>query len=63
MKKENEDGYEYCERLYRMITKDKKHTWGTIGVSENIIDACWQALSDSVEYKLLKFNNIGGKNG
>ena len=26
MKKENEDGYEYCERLYRMITKDKKHT-------------------------------------
>ena len=44
-------------------TKDKKHTWGTIGVSENIIDACWQALSDSVEYKLLKFNNIGGKNG
>ena len=42
-------------------TKDKKHTWGTIGVSENIIDACWQALSDSVEYKLLKFNNSGGK--
>ena len=35
-------------------TKDKKHSWGTIGVSENIIDACWQALSDSVEYKLLK---------
>ena len=35
-------------------TKDKKQSWGTIGVSENIIDACWQALSDSVEYKLLK---------
>ena len=35
-------------------TKDKKYSWGTIGVSENIIDACWQALSDSVEYKLLK---------
>ena len=28
--------------------------WGTIGVSENIIEACWEALSDSVEYKLLK---------
>jgi len=42
-------------------TKDKKQSWGTIGVSENIIDACWQALSDSVEYKLLKFNNSGGK--
>ncbi len=37
-------------------TKDKKQSWGTIGVSENIIDACWQALSDSVEYKLLKNN-------
>ena len=35
-------------------TKDRKQSWGTIGVSENIIDACWQALSDSVEYKLLK---------
>jgi len=35
-------------------SKDKKFIWGTIGVSENIIDACWQALSDSLEYKLLK---------
>ncbi|GAB1402547.1 citramalate synthase [Elusimicrobiota bacterium] len=41
-------------------SKDHKHTWGTIGVSENIIDASWQALSDSVEYKLLK-NKIGSK--
>jgi 2-isopropylmalate synthase len=28
--------------------------WGTVGVSENIIDASWQALRDSVEYKLLR---------
>ena len=35
-------------------SKDKKSSWGTIGVSDNIIDACWQALSDSIEYKLLK---------
>jgi len=26
--------------------------WGTVGVSENIIEASWQALLDSVEYKL-----------
>lgn len=26
MKKENEDGYEYCERLYKMIMRNKKHT-------------------------------------
>ncbi|MEW6536000.1 MAG: citramalate synthase [Candidatus Auribacterota bacterium] len=28
--------------------------WGTVGVSENIIEACWEALADSVEYKLVK---------
>jgi 2-isopropylmalate synthase len=33
---------------------DGKHTWGTVGVSENIIDASWQALVDSIEYILLK---------
>lgn len=33
---------------------DKKHRWGTVGVSENIIEASWQALVDSIEYKLLR---------
>ena len=33
---------------------DRESSWGTIGVSENIIEASWQALADSVEYKLLK---------
>lgn len=33
---------------------DDDETWGTIGVSENIIEASWQALVDSVEYKLHK---------
>jgi 2-isopropylmalate synthase len=32
---------------------DGKHVWGTVGVSENIIHASWEALIDSVEYKLL----------
>jgi len=35
-------------------SQDKTETWWTIGVSENIIEASWQALVDSVEYKLLK---------
>jgi len=35
-------------------SQDKTGSWWTIGVSENIIDASWQALVDSVEYKLLK---------
>ncbi|MCX5702469.1 MAG: citramalate synthase [Candidatus Omnitrophica bacterium] len=37
-------------------SQDEKDTWNTIGVSENIIEASWQALLDSVEYKLLKDN-------
>ncbi|MFO7955544.1 MAG: citramalate synthase [Candidatus Brocadiia bacterium] len=32
---------------------DGKRVWGTVGVSENIIDASWEALKDSVEYMLL----------
>jgi 2-isopropylmalate synthase len=35
-------------------SQDENETWNTIGVSENIIEASWQALVDSVEYKLLK---------
>ncbi len=35
-------------------SQDKKDSWWTVGVSENIIEASWQALVDSVEYKLLK---------
>ncbi|MGI8756815.1 MAG: citramalate synthase [Acidimicrobiales bacterium] len=32
---------------------DGRHTWSTIGVSENIIAASWQALEDSLVYGLL----------
>ncbi len=33
---------------------DGERTWTTIGVSENIIDASWQALCDSIVYGLLR---------
>jgi len=33
---------------------DGKDHWGTVGVSDNIIEASWQALIDSVVYKLYK---------
>jgi len=33
---------------------DHKEKWGTVGVSENIMEASWQALADSIEYKLLQ---------
>jgi 2-isopropylmalate synthase len=34
-------------------TSDGEKTWGTIGVSENIIEASWQALVDSIEFGLI----------
>jgi 2-isopropylmalate synthase len=47
----------------RVLVESKDHTdeWTTIGVSENIIEASWQALVDAVEYKLLKDRR--GKSG
>jgi 2-isopropylmalate synthase len=33
---------------------DHKEKWGTVGVSENIMEASWQALADGIEYKLLR---------
>jgi 2-isopropylmalate synthase len=35
-------------------SSDMEETWNTVGVSENIISASYQALIDSIEYKLLK---------
>ncbi len=35
-------------------SRDNKDMWGTVGVSENIIEASWLALVDAIEYKLFK---------
>ena len=35
-------------------SRDAQDVWSTVGVSENVIEASWLALVDSVEYKLLK---------
>ena len=35
-------------------SRDAHEVWTTVGVSENIIEASWLALVDSVEYKLFK---------
>jgi 2-isopropylmalate synthase len=34
--------------------RDADAVWGTVGVSENIIEASWIALVDAIEYKLYK---------
>ncbi|MEZ6116408.1 MAG: citramalate synthase [Pirellulaceae bacterium] len=35
-------------------SSDKHDVWGTVGVSENIIEASWMALVDAIEFKLYK---------
>jgi len=40
-------------------SRDATDVWGTVGVSENIIEASWLALVDSIEYKLFKDSEAG----
>ncbi len=40
-------------------SRDKTDVWSTVGVSENVIEASWLALVDSVEYKLYKDAEAG----
>ena len=35
-------------------TRDAQESWTTIGVSTDVIDASWRALSDAIEYKLVR---------
>ena len=44
------------EAKIRVLIESGDHDskWGTVGVSSNIIEASWQALVDSVDYKLHK---------
>ena len=37
-------------------SRDRDDIWNTVGVSEDIIEASWQALADSFQYKLSKEN-------
>ncbi|NIP31890.1 MAG: citramalate synthase [Candidatus Dadabacteria bacterium] len=37
-------------------SSDGVDDWSTVGVSENIVEASWKALADSIDYKLLKDN-------
>jgi 2-isopropylmalate synthase len=39
---------------------DPDGKWGTVGVSSNVIEASWQALVDSIEYKLYKDEKARG---
>ena len=44
-----------------ITTRDEYGTWGTVGVSENIIEASWNALVESIEYGLVRRNASRGE--
>jgi 2-isopropylmalate synthase len=48
------DGKEGADARIRVKIEshDNHNTWGTVGASENIIEASWAALKDAIEYKL-----------
>jgi 2-isopropylmalate synthase len=50
------DGREGTAARVRVFieSRDNEETWTTIGVSEDIIEASWQALADSFQFKLAK---------
>jgi 2-isopropylmalate synthase len=43
-------------------SRDQDQIWSTIGVSEDIIEASWQALADSFQFKLASENQIRHSN-
>jgi 2-isopropylmalate synthase len=55
------DGREGTEARVRVLieSRDQDEVWSTIGVSEDIIEASWQALADSFQYKLAKAQKAG----
>jgi 2-isopropylmalate synthase len=50
------DGKEGTAGLVRVLIEsgDSETRWGTVGVSHNVVEASWQALVDSILYKLHK---------
>ncbi len=54
-------GTEAITRVLIESTDSSGVRWWTVGVSENIIDASFQALMDSVIYKLMKNRHMAGR--
>ena len=48
------DGRDGTKAKVRLIieSRDENHIWGTIGISDDIIEASWEALEDCFQYKL-----------
>jgi 2-isopropylmalate synthase len=51
------------EAITRVLIESRDDTgarWWTVGVSDNVIDASFQALMDSILYKLMKNRELAG---
>jgi len=50
------DGSQGTAARVRVLVEssDQTEKWSTVGVSENIIEASWQAMVDSINYLLMK---------
>ena len=53
-------GTEAVTRVLIESTDATNARWWTVGVSDNIIDASFQALMDSIVYKLMKNRDLAG---
>jgi 2-isopropylmalate synthase len=52
------DGTTGTGALVKVLIETRYHgeVWGTVGVSENIMEASMQALTESLEYGLMQYN-------
>jgi 2-isopropylmalate synthase len=59
------DSHDGTAAITRVLldTSDGQQSWGSIGVSENIIEASWEALVDSLEYASQPRNAQGADAG
>jgi 2-isopropylmalate synthase len=57
------DGKSGTDSRVRVLIEsgDGTRRWGTVGVSHNVVEASWQALVDSVVYKLLQDELSSGR--
>jgi len=57
------EGTDAVTRVMVESADSKGHRWSTVGVSPNIVDASFQALIDSIVYKLYRDGAPAGSNG
>jgi 2-isopropylmalate synthase len=53
------DEHQGTDAVTRVLidTSDGRDSWGSVGVSENLVEASWQALVDSITYGLLRYQD------